>query len=126
MKRFTDGLCSRWEQQDRRSVTAQQAIGLVRYVELGAENFIYSAERNCRHAVLWNAEEKLRYVRFEDFAAVTMKKAVYCDVAPPRYCVTDISEERIASIFRVEENKIRKSASKEPAGTGVNILKSRL
>jgi hypothetical protein len=27
------------------------------------------------------------YVRFEDFAAVTMKNAVYWDVAPYRSCV---------------------------------------
>jgi hypothetical protein len=39
-------------------------------------------------------------VRFEVFTAVTMKNAVFWDVAP---CIllTDVSEERIASIFRV-------------------------
>jgi hypothetical protein len=48
-------------------------------------------------------------VRSEFLTAVTMKSAVFWDVAPCRYCVTDVSEERI-SIFRVE-----KSASEEPA-----------
>jgi hypothetical protein len=33
--------------------------------------------------------------------------------------LTDVSEERIASIFRVEE-KIRKSAGEEPAWAGAN------
>jgi hypothetical protein len=39
--------------------------------------------------------------RFEVFTAVTMKKAVFWDVAPCRYCV----DQRIASIFRVEEKE---------------------
>jgi hypothetical protein len=44
----------------------------------------------------------LYLVRFEVFTAVTMKKAVFWDVAPCRSGVNDVSEERIASIFRVE------------------------
>jgi hypothetical protein len=39
-----------------------------------------------------------------------MKNAGFWDVAPYRFCVNDVSEERIASIFRVE-----KSANEEPA-----------
>jgi hypothetical protein len=42
--------------------------------------------------------------------AVTMKNAVYWDVALCRSVCTDVSEESIASIFRVEI-----SASEEPA-----------
>jgi hypothetical protein len=49
-------------------------------------------------------------VRFEVFTAVTMKNAVFCDVAPYSSWVTDVWEERINSIFRVE-----KSASEKPA-----------
>jgi hypothetical protein len=40
----------------------------------------------------------------------TVKNVVFWDVALCRSCVTDVSEEHIASIFRVE-----KSASEEPA-----------
>jgi hypothetical protein len=39
-----------------------------------------------------------------------MKNAVFWDVASCRSCVTDVSEERIAFVFRVE-----KSESEEPA-----------
>jgi hypothetical protein len=34
-----------------------------------------------------------------------MKNAVFWDVAPCRYVLTDVSEERIAFIFRVEAKK---------------------
>jgi deoxycytidylate deaminase len=54
------------------------------------------------------------YLRFEVLTAVIMKKAIFWDVAPCRYCLTDVSEERIASIFWVEEKK-RESSSEEPA-----------
>jgi hypothetical protein len=43
-----------------------------------------------------------------------MKKAVFLDVAPRRYYVNRRSEERIASIFKVEEKR-RKSANGESA-----------
>jgi hypothetical protein len=49
-------------------------------------------------------------VGFEVVTAVTMKNAVFWDVAPYRSCELNRSEKRIASIFRVE-----KSASEEPA-----------
>jgi hypothetical protein len=49
-------------------------------------------------------------VKFEVFTAVTMKKAVFLDVARVDVVLTDVSEEPIASIFRVE-GKIRKFAS---------------
>jgi hypothetical protein len=52
-------------------------------------------------------------IRFEVFTAMTMKKAVFWDVA---LCRCGVSEERIASIFRVE-GKIRKSASEETVRT---------
>jgi hypothetical protein len=42
-----------------------------------------------------------------------MTNAVFWDVARCRYCVNDVSEERIAFIFRAE-----KSASEEPAWAG--------
>jgi hypothetical protein len=42
-----------------------------------------------------------------------LKKAVFWDVTPCTV-LTDVAEERIVSIFRVEE-KIRKSAIEEPA-----------
>jgi hypothetical protein len=42
-------------------------------------------------------------VGFEVFTAVTVKNAVFWDVAPCEYITTDVSEERVASIFRVEE-----------------------
>jgi hypothetical protein len=41
-----------------------------------------------------------------------MKKAVSWDVAPCKIVLTDVSEERIASIFMVEDKK--KSASHTP------------
>jgi hypothetical protein len=41
-----------------------------------------------------------------------MKKAVFCDVTPVDIVLTEVSEEGIASIFRVEEQ--RKSTSEEP------------
>jgi hypothetical protein len=50
-----------------------------------------------------------------------MKKAVFWDVAPCRCGVNRLSEERIASIIRVE-GKIRKSASKERERTGASRL----
>jgi hypothetical protein len=53
---------------------------------------------------------KYTFVRFEVFTAVTIKNAVFWDVAPIDLVTTDVSEERIASIFRLE-----KSASEEPA-----------
>jgi hypothetical protein len=49
-------------------------------------------------------------VRAEIFTAVTMKNAVFWDVAPCRSCVNRLLEERIVFIFRVE-----KSASEKPA-----------
>jgi deoxycytidylate deaminase len=42
-----------------------------------------------------------------------MKRAVFWDVVPCRYCVNRLLEERIASIFRAEEKR-RKYASEEP------------
>jgi hypothetical protein len=51
-------------------------------------------------------------VRFEVITAVTMKKAVFWDVGRVDIVLTDVSEKRIASIFRVEDKT--KSAS-EPA-----------
>jgi hypothetical protein len=47
------------------------------------------------------------FVRFEVFTVVTMKKAVFLDVVPVDIVLTNISEERIASIFRTEEKKFR-------------------
>jgi hypothetical protein len=52
----------------------------------------------------------IKYVGFEVFTALTMKKFVFWDVAPYRSCVNQRLEECIASIFRVE-----KSVSEEPA-----------
>jgi hypothetical protein len=40
-------------------------------------------------------------VRLKVFTAVTMKNAVFCDVAPCGFVRTDVSEERSASIIRV-------------------------
>jgi hypothetical protein len=60
--------------------------------------------------------EGIKYVRFEVFTAVAMKKAVFWDVV-----LTDVSEERIASIFRLE-GKIRKSACEETVRTGASRL----
>jgi hypothetical protein len=53
-----------------------------------------------RHKLL-DLINKIHFVRFEVFTAVTMKKAVFWDVATTRYCVNRLFEERIASIFRV-------------------------
>jgi hypothetical protein len=71
----------------------------------------------CRYNCTWQSnnspprnQHKLFFVRFEVFTAVTMKNAVFWDVAPCRSCVNRRFGERIASIFRVE-----KSASEEPA-----------
>jgi hypothetical protein len=50
-----------------------------------------------------------------------MKKAVFLDVAPCRCVLTDVSEELIASIFRVE-GRIRKSPSEETIRTGTSRL----
>jgi hypothetical protein len=66
-------------------------------------------------------QQIVHYVGFEVFTAVTMKKAVFLDVAPCREWVKRVSEERISSIFRVEEKR-RKSASEEPAWAGANKL----
>jgi hypothetical protein len=52
-------------------------------------------------------------VRFEAFTAVTMKNVIFWDVALLVLVLTDVLEERIASIFRVE-----KSASEEPVWPG--------
>jgi hypothetical protein len=49
-------------------------------------------------------------VRYGVSPAVTMKNAVFWDVAPCRSCLNRRLEERIASIFTVE-----KSASDKPA-----------
>jgi hypothetical protein len=52
----------------------------------------------------------VRFVRFEVFTAVTMKKAVFWDVAPCRYCVN----RRFGGTYRLhlqgrrKKNKIRK------------------
>jgi hypothetical protein len=40
------------------------------------------------------------FVRYEVFTAVTMKEAVFWDMAPCKMVLTDVSEECIASIFR--------------------------
>jgi hypothetical protein len=45
------------------------------------------------------------HVRFEVFTAVTMKKAIFWDVAPCRYCINRRFGGTIASIFRVEEKR---------------------
>jgi hypothetical protein len=58
------------------------------------------------------------YVRFEVSTEVNMKIAVFCDVARSRFCVNCVSEEHIASIFKVE-----KSASEEPSGASGCSLK---
>ena len=50
-----------------------------------------------------------------------MKQVVFCDVAPCNVVLTDVSEECIASIFRVEL-KIRKSASEETVRVGASRL----
>jgi hypothetical protein len=42
------------------------------------------------------------YIRFEVFTAVTMKNAVFWDVAPFDSVRTDMPEDRVASIFRME------------------------
>jgi hypothetical protein len=42
-------------------------------------------------------------VGFEVFTAVTMKNAVTRDVAQCDLVTTDVSEERVASVFRVEK-----------------------
>jgi hypothetical protein len=42
-------------------------------------------------------------VGLEVFAEVTMKNAVFWDVAPCGLVKTDVSGERVASIFRVEQ-----------------------
>jgi hypothetical protein len=47
----------------------------------------------------------LDFVRFEVLTSVTMKNAVFWDVAPCRSCeMNDVSEERIAYILRVEKS----------------------
>lgn len=54
--------------------------------------------------VVYSRYETLRDVGFEVFAAVTIKNAVLWDVAPCGSCKeTDISEERVTPMFRVEE-----------------------
>jgi hypothetical protein len=57
------------------------------------------------------------FVKFEVFTAVTLKNAVFWDVALCTFLWTGVSEERIASIFRVE-----KSTSEGPALAGVFSL----
>jgi putative lipoic acid-binding regulatory protein len=52
----------------------------------------------------------LKYIRFEVFTAVTMKMSSSGMWRSVDLALTDVSEERIASIFREE-----KSASGEPA-----------
>jgi hypothetical protein len=52
------------------------------------------------HPLLLNVEIG---VRFDVFTAVTMKNAVFWDTMPPcDFCVYRVSEEHIASIFRVK------------------------
>jgi hypothetical protein len=45
-------------------------------------------------------------VGFEIFTVATMKNAVFFDVGPSGF---DVSEERVASIFRVEVTRVRES-----------------
>jgi hypothetical protein len=40
---------------------------------------------------------------FEVFTVVTVKNAVFWDVASCGFVITDVSDGRVASIFRVEE-----------------------
>jgi hypothetical protein len=42
------------------------------------------------------------YLRFQIFTAVTMKNAIVCAMTPCGSCKSDVSDERIASIIRVE------------------------
>jgi hypothetical protein len=57
--------------------------------------FLAHCSQTCSMYVLlleWNMElhayiEQLQYIRFEVFTAVTMKNAIFCDVAPCRSCV---------------------------------------
>jgi hypothetical protein len=43
----------------------------------------------------------VNHIRFEVFTVVTMEKAVFMDVTACGYVRTDVSEELMASIFKV-------------------------
>jgi hypothetical protein len=56
---------------------------------------------------------------FKGFTVVTMKNAVFWDVTSYGFITIDVSEERVASIFRVEEIK---RAKKSVRRFGSNLL----
>jgi hypothetical protein len=62
-------------------------------------------------------ELEVKHIKFQVFTAVTMKNAVFWIWRRVGLVWTDVSEEGIASIFRVE-----KSASEEPAWAGPQPL----
>jgi hypothetical protein len=64
----------------------------------------------CLHCLCILLQYRKEIVRFEAFTVVTMKNAVFGDVGRVDLVWTDVSEERIASISRVEN-----SVSEEPA-----------
>jgi hypothetical protein len=67
--------------------------------------------------------KKAQFVGFEVITVATMKNAVFWHVAPCDLIYTDVSEERIESIFKVEEITLaRKSVRQE---TSVNIKPTR-
>jgi hypothetical protein len=64
-----------------------------------------------------HTDNKAYVVRSEVFTAVTMKKAVFLVVV-----LTNVSEERIASIFRVEgKKKIHKQRNSESRCKQTNV-----
>jgi hypothetical protein len=48
-------------------------------------------------------KNRLKFVGFEVLTAVVMMSTVFCDITSCSPISTDVSEEHIASIFRVEE-----------------------
>jgi hypothetical protein len=79
----------------------------------GAPTLLLSENRvTCNSEIAFRvvALQKYLNVRFEVFTAVTMKNAVFWDVAPCR--TYDVSEECIASIFRAENSTREEPASR--------------
>jgi hypothetical protein len=58
----------------------------------------------CGRHTKWHAQ-KFLYLRFEVFTAVTMKNAVFCDMAPCSYCVNRRLGGTYRLHFRAEEKK---------------------
>jgi hypothetical protein len=66
------------------------------------EAYVIKVKNNSGHNICLKIIGSVQYLRFEVFGSVTLKITIFWDVTPCSLVeVTDASEERAASIFRI-------------------------